>query len=126
MSIALPLFSYLESQYFIPIGIKFYVRFIIVIIHSSFIAMLMINCVVCSFCGQDFITLGRHSWRYKQQINPAEEDRTQSSTRDMPVMQSPNVPVSSRTLVKCWCGFICKRRTALKCISAVVKYYMAQ
>ena len=82
-------------------------------IRSSFIAMLL-TCVVCSFCGQDFITLGRHSWRCKQRINPAEQDHPHSSTRDMPVMQSPNVPVSCRTVVKCCCGKICKGARGLK------------
>ena len=82
-------------------------------IRSSSIALLL-TCVVCSFCGQDFITLGRHSWRCKQRINPTEQDHPRTNTRDVPVMQSPNVPVSSRTVVKCCCGKICKGARGLK------------
>ena len=82
-------------------------------IRSSSIALLLI-CVVCSFCGQDFITLGRHSWRCKQRITPTEQDHPHTNTRDVPVMQSSNVPVSSRTVVKCCCGKICKGARGLK------------
>ena len=82
-------------------------------IRSSFIAMLL-TCVVCSFCDKDFVTLGRHSWRCKQRINQAEQDPPDATTRQVPVMQSPNVPVSSRTVVKCCCGKICKEARGLK------------
>ncbi|CAB3987434.1 Hypothetical predicted protein [Paramuricea clavata] len=82
-------------------------------IRSSIIAMLSI-CVACSFCGQDFVSLGRHSWRCKQRINHAEQDRPNITSRDVPVMQSPNVPVPSRTVVKCCCGKICRGARGLK------------
>ena len=82
-------------------------------IRSSFIAMLL-TCVVCSFCDKDFVTLRRHSWRCKQRINQAEQDPPDATTRQVPVMQSPNVPVSSRTVVKCCCGKICKGARGLK------------
>ena len=82
-------------------------------IRSSIIAMLSI-CVACSFCGQDFVSLGRHSWRRKQRINHAEQDRPDITPREVPVMQSPNVPVPSRTVVKCCCGKICKGARGLK------------
>ena len=84
-------------------------------IRSSIIAMLSI-CVACSFCGQDFVSLGRHSWRCKQRINHAEQDRPDITSREVPVMQSPNVPVyvPSRTVVKCCCGKICKGARGLK------------
>ena len=83
---------------------------------SSIIAMLSI-CVACSFCGQDFVSLGRHSsdsWRCKQRVNHAEQDRPDITSREVPVMQSPNVPVPSRTVVKCCCGKICKGARGLK------------
>ena len=82
-------------------------------IRSSIIAMLSI-CVACSFCGQDFVSLGCHSWRCKQRINHAEQDRPDITSREVPVMQSPNVPVPSRTVVKCRCGKICKGARGLK------------
>ena len=82
-------------------------------IRSSIIAMLSI-CVACSFCGQDFVSLGRHSWRCKQRINHAEQDRPDITSREVPVMLSPNVPVPNRTVVKCCCGKICKDARGLK------------
>ena len=72
------------------------------------------TCVICSFCDQDFVALGRHSWRYKQRINQAEQDQPGAASRQVPVMQSPNVPVTSRTVVKCCCGKICKGARGLK------------
>ncbi|CAB4005396.1 Hypothetical predicted protein, partial [Paramuricea clavata] len=56
---------------------------------------------------ENFVALGRHSWRCKQRINQAERDPLDATTRQVPVMQSPNAPVSSRTVVKCCCGKIC-------------------
>ncbi|CAB4034390.1 Hypothetical predicted protein [Paramuricea clavata] len=81
-------------------------------IRSSIITMLSI-CVACSFWGQDFVSLG-HSWRCKQPINHAEQDRHDITLREVPVMQSPNVPVPSRTVVKCCCGKICKGARGFK------------
>ena len=82
-------------------------------IRSSLIAMLSIF-VVCSFCGQDFVALGRHSWRCKQRINQREQENPDATLRPVPVLQSSNVPLSSRTVVKCCCGKICKGPRDLK------------
>ena len=35
---------------------------------SSFVCLLL-SCVICSFCGKDFVTLGRHQWRCKEKID---------------------------------------------------------
>ncbi|CAB3998171.1 Hypothetical predicted protein, partial [Paramuricea clavata] len=102
-----------ESQYFLLIVKIYNHKKIIIMIRSSFVAMLL-TCVVCSFCDEDFVALGRHSWRCKQRINQAERDPPDATTRQVPVMQSPNVPVSSRTVVKCCCGKICKGTRGLK------------
>ncbi|CAB4032766.1 Hypothetical predicted protein, partial [Paramuricea clavata] len=83
-------------------------------IRSSSILMLL-TCVVCSFCEKDFVTLGRHSWRCKQRVNYAEQDHSAENTaRQTPVMNSPNVVVSSRTVIKCCCGKVCKGARGLK------------
>ena len=37
-------------------------------IRSSFVCLLL-SCVICSFCGKDFVTLGRHQWRCKEKID---------------------------------------------------------
>ena len=70
-------------------------------IRSSLVAMLAI-CAVCSFCGKDFVTLGRHSWRCKEKIN-----------QEMPVVHSP-VRISNTNDVKCYCGKSCKGTRGLK------------
>ena len=43
-----------------------------------------------------------------------EQDLPANVTNPEPVMQFPNVPVLSRTVVKCCCGKICKRARGLK------------
>jgi hypothetical protein len=83
-------------------------------IRSSSIAMLLL-CVVCSYCGKDFVTLGRHSWRCKQRVNQAEQSGSENPTaRKVPVVNSPTVVIESRTVVKCCCGKICKGTRGLK------------
>ena len=81
-------------------------------IRSSFIAMLL-TCVVCSFCGQDFVTLGRHSWRCKQRINH-DQSRSGNTEREMPALSNPNIPITQRTVIKCCCGKVCKGNRGLK------------
>ena len=83
-------------------------------IRSSFILMLLTG-VVCSFCEKDFVTLARHSWRCKQRVDYAEQDHSAENTaRQTPVTNSPNVVVSSRTVIKCCCGKVCKGARGLK------------
>ena len=83
-------------------------------IRSNFILMLLV-CVVCSFCGKDFVTLGRHSWRCKQRVHHVEQDHSADNTGNQtPVMNSPNVVISSRNVIKCCCGKMCKGARGLK------------
>jgi hypothetical protein len=83
-------------------------------IRSNFILMLLV-CVVCSFCGKDFVTLGRHSWRCKQRVHHAEQDHSADNTGNQtPAMNSPNVVISSRNVIKCCCGKMCKGARGLK------------
>ena len=85
-------------------------------IRSSLVAMLAI-CAVCSFCGKEFVTLGRHSWRCKEKIN---QDRPANTINEnMPVMHSP-VRISNTNDVKCYCGKSCKGTRGLKCTNVVV------
>ena len=83
-------------------------------IRSSFILMLLI-CVVCSFCGKDFVTLGRHSWRCKQRVHDAEQDHfAENAGKQTPAINSPTVVISSRHVIKCCCGKVCKGARGLK------------
>ena len=89
-------------------------------IRSSFVALLF-TCVICSFCGQDFVTLGRHSWRCKERINHAEQDNPSTTTSQMPVMQSLMLFCQNERLLNVVAGRYVKGRVALKCINVVVK-----
>ena len=85
-------------------------------IRSSLVAMLAI-CAVCSFCGKDFVTLGRHSWRCKEKIN---QDRPANTVnQNMPVMHSP-VRISNTNDVSVIVVNHVKVRGGLKCINVVV------
>ena len=78
-------------------------------IRSQFIIMLLV-CAVCSFCGKEFVTLGRHSWRCKQRLN---NNPPVASANQMPVMHSP-ARISNTNEVKCHCGKSCKGARGLK------------
>ena len=83
-------------------------------ISSSLLLMLLV-CVVCSICGKDFVTLGRHAWRCKQRVHQGEQDHsTQNMANQAPVMNSPNIVISRRSVIKCCCGKICKGARGLK------------
>jgi len=81
-------------------------------IRPSFIVVLLFL-VVCSFCGKEFITLGRHSWRCKQRIQPELDQHARSTSTSMPVLNSPFTATTSSN-VKCSCGKICKGKRGLK------------
>ena len=76
---------------------------------------MLLVCVVCSFCGKDFVTLGRHSWRCRQRVHQGEQDHSaQNMANQAPVMNSPNIVISRRSVIKCCCGKICKGARGLK------------
>ena len=78
-------------------------------IRSSLVAMLAI-CAVCSFCGKELVTLGRHSWRCKQKLN---QNLPGNTVNQMPVIHSA-VRISNTDDVKCYCGKSCKGTRGLK------------
>ena len=83
-------------------------------IRSSIMVMFLM-CIVCSFCGKDFVSLGRHSWRCRQRANRTEQTASENpTTSELPVTSSPKVVIASRTAVKCYCGKICKGHRGLK------------
>ena len=83
-------------------------------IRSSFMAMFLL-CAVCSFCGKDFTTLGRHSWRCKQRVHQTEQPSSHDqTTRNLPAANSPTAVISNHSVVKCCCGKICKGTRGLK------------
>ena len=68
---------------------------------------------VCSLCGKDFVSLGRHSWRCKSKI--VYEDRTNSNGNTIPRIPIQKAGVTANISgVKCCCGKLCKGVRGLK------------
>ena len=67
--------------------------------------------VVCSFCGNNFVFLGRHAWRCKHRITQAERP---SAGVDEDANESVATDASRACLVKCCCGRLCKGNRGLK------------
>ena len=76
--------------------------------------------IVCSFCGKDFKTLGRHTWRCKEKGKLNNEDKNHArvtgkgeDTISMTAtcMDSPSSISSS---IKCSCGKVYNGRRGLK------------
>ena len=87
---------------------------LLIMIRSSFMIMLLIS-VVCQFCEKDFVSLGRHSWRCKKRVHQEYEAlRNDNPVHRAPVTNSPQVIISSRPVLKCCCGKVCKGERGLK------------
>ena len=81
-------------------------------VRSPFLVFLLI-CVVCSLCGKDFVSLGRHAWRCKRRVNLGNE----ASNRKPSTEESPSAmrhPVNTSNNIKCCCGKDCKGIRGLK------------
>jgi len=69
--------------------------------------------IVCSFCGKDFKSLGRHVWRCNEKAKSKDKERNNaSSTSDSGYKTSlqavdTDSPNSTCISVKCSCGNIC-------------------
>ena len=88
---------------------------VFIMIRSSVVCLLL-SCVICSFCGNDFVSLGRHQWRCKEKSNeiPRSGTTTPTGIPVEPVIDSPSSNTSKRVGVKCCCGKICKGARGLK------------
>ena len=79
-------------------------------IRASLLALFS-TLIICGFCGKEFISVGRHSWRCKSKVLYDQEN----SASVKQVMEMPSqdcLPVKSA--VKCCCGKICKGARGLK------------
>ena len=82
---------------------------------------LLILSVVCNYCGNYFISLGRHSLRCKSKI-PNQEDRNHGNggnlenrnNVELPDVQANNVSISNSDNVLCTCWKSCKGLRGLK------------
>ena len=95
----------------------------VAMLRSSFMFLFAVL-AICSFCGKDFKSLGRHSWRCnkKSSFNTGEgfngnqqlHDQTESIITD----DSNNIGISNSPSncnhVKCSCGKVCKGLRGLK------------
>ena len=86
--------------------------------HSSPI-FLFLSCVICSFCGNDFVSLGRHQWRCKDKTNRRNSNVYSNHTTPHginvePVIDPPTSSVDKKSGTKCCCGKICKGARGMK------------
>ena len=75
-------------------------------IRSSLLVMFLVF-VICSFCGRDFVSLGRHSWRCKRRVIEGQELRT-TVNLSINILQEDQAPVECISHIKCCCGKVCK------------------
>ena len=78
---------------------------------SRFLLVLLAG-VVCSFCSNDFVSLGRHAWHCEHRITQAERP---SAGVDADANESVTTDASSCVcLVKCCCGRLCNGNRGFK------------
>ena len=74
--------------------------------------------VICSFCGNEFRSLGRHTWRCKEKLNSDndEKNRNNGSRKGKTSSTHENscATTQSCSLIKCCCGKICNGQKGLK------------
>ena len=81
-------------------------------IRASLLALFS-TLIICGFCGKEFVSLGRHSWRCKSKVEYNQEPTANVN----PVMEMPAqecLPVRSCKAIKCCCGKVCKGPRGLK------------
>ena len=73
--------------------------------------------IVCSFCGKDFKSLGRHVWRCKEKAKSRDKERNNASTSgdsgnetSLPVVEN-ELPSSTCVSVKCSCSWKMHQRS---------------
>ena len=78
------------------------------------IFMWFIILTICSFCGKDFESLGRHSWRCKSRMETGNEaNRTNNMFKSIDHYQLNYVESSNNTAFVC-CGKPCKGEKGLR------------
>ena len=80
---------------------------------------ILILFAVCSYCGLDFQSLGRHTWRCKKKTNERDEthrgnSRGPQSDHNHFETNLSNASVNNTYIIKCCCGKRCKGLRGLK------------
>ena len=79
------------------------------------ILMWFIMLPICSFCGKDFESLGRHSWRCKSRMETGNEaNRTNNMFNSIDHYQLNYVESSNNAAFVCCCGKRCKGEKGLR------------
>ena len=82
-------------------------------IRASLLALFS-TLIICGFCGKEFASLGRHSWRCKSKVEYNQEP-TANVNPVMEIMAAQEcLPVKSCKAIKCCCGKVCKGPRGLK------------
>ena len=71
-------------------------------IRTSLLALLVIS-IVCTWCGKDFVSLGRHTWRCRSKINPEDINNNRSSSNKT-LEKTTTQPVIQVNEIQCSCG----------------------
>ena len=87
-------------------------------IRGVFVWMLLVF-VVCSFCGKDFKSVGRHSWRCKEKLHSDNSGNEQQipNNSGMPNIDNDNAQsttICNTSTIICCCGKTCKGLRGLK------------
>ena len=67
--------------------------------------------VVCAFCGKEFQSLGRHSWRCKKRFDS--NVNGPNGAINIALIDT-GIDSNSRSQLKCCCGKVCKNMRGLK------------
>ena len=70
-------------------------------IRTSLIALLLTS-IACSWCGKDFVSLGRHSWRFRSKVNHEDINSSRSSSNKT-LGTTTTQPVIEVNQVQCSC-----------------------
>ena len=81
-------------------------------IRASLLALFS-TLIICGFCGKEFVSLGRHSWRCKSKVDYGPEIRN-SDIPTTEIHTQEYLPVKSSKSIKCCCGKVCKEARGLK------------
>ena len=69
----------------------------------------LLGILSCSWCGEDFVSLGRHAWRCKSKLN-----RNNGGGEYVNFADDDTLPIVNSHTVECSCGKKCKGMRGLK------------
>ena len=76
--------------------------------------------VICQFCHEDFVSIGRHSWRCKRKVQPNRLNEAEHTPENPTIGNGNVVPPNAQQIavnteeIKCLCGKKCKGLRGLR------------